>query len=106
MAEGNIRVTPEQLRDVATQIGAIRLDLDDRFTAIYNQMMALEDDGWCTESGTELRTRFANLRQCYFETYPPAMESYMQFLRDTADRYDNEEAARMSAVQEMATSTQ
>jgi WXG100 family type VII secretion target len=96
---GNIQIQPAQLRGLADQIAMQRTNLDNYFQSIHQQMMSLENDGWKSASGSALRTRFNSLRNFYNQKYPPAMESYIQFLRNTADEYEQAENRRLQEVE-------
>jgi WXG100 family type VII secretion target len=96
---GNINIQPAELRAIAQQIASQRSNLDGYFQSIQQQMMSLENEGWDSESGRALRGRFASLRSFYDQKYPPAMESYIQFLNNTADTYEQAERNRMQEVE-------
>ena len=99
---GNIDIQPAALRGLADQIASQRQNLDARLQDVANQMQALKRDGWQSESGDRLQARFNNLRSYYNSKYPPAMQSYIEFLRATADEYEQNEARRKAAVENLS----
>jgi len=96
---GNIRVNPAELRTLAAQIGEQKTALQTQFSDINREMLSLENDGWDSESGRELRRRFTSLRNFFDQNYPPAMQEYIDFLNRTADNYEEEERARKRDIQ-------
>jgi len=98
---GNIDIQPEALRGLAQQIATQRTNLDNYFNSINQQMMSLENDGWSSESGRALRSRFTNLRNFYNQKYPPAMEQYIDFLIQTANDYEAAERRRIQEVNQL-----
>ena len=95
---GNIDIQPAELRGLAKQIENQRTNLNNYFESINRQMMSLENEGWKSEAGRALRERFTTLRNFYNQKYPPAMESYIQFLNNTATEYEQEEHRRLQEV--------
>jgi len=96
-----IQVTPQELNQIADLIDGIWSDLDERMLNIYNQMMSLENDGFDTPSGVNLRLQFANFRASVLNNYPQAMASYSTFLRNTATRYASGDATIQSQLDEI-----
>ena len=101
---GNIDIQPAELRNLATQIEQQRNDLTARFDDIQKQMTNLQNDGWKSQSGEDLRNKFGTLRKFYDSKYPPAMNSYMTFLNKTADDYEAAETKRKQDVEKLKTS--
>ena len=101
---GNIDIQPAGLRDLANQIGQQRDNLTARFDDIQKQMNNLQNDGWKSQSGEQLKTKFGTLRKYYDDRYPPAMNSYIAFLNKTADDYEMTEEKRKQDVEKLKTS--
>jgi uncharacterized protein YukE len=97
-ALGNIDIQPGELRGLAQSIEQQRNNLNTQFNSIAARMNSLEQEGWRSESGRALRERFSKLRGFYENKYPPAMNSYVQFLNQTAADYEQTEAQRLQDV--------
>jgi len=95
---GNIEVQPAELRTLANEINQQQQALEQRMNEVTQQMNALEGNGFESDSGRALRARWNAERQKYNAKYPPAFQSYMTFLRDTADRLEADESARRQKV--------
>jgi len=98
---GNIRINPAELRTLAGDIQQAKGDLQNQFSNINSEMLSLENEGWDSDSGRELRRRFTNLRNFFDQNYPPAMQQYIDFLNRTADNYEAEEAARKRDIENL-----
>ena len=99
---GNIDIQASELRGLSDNIKAQRRNLEEQFQAVANQMTSLEGNGWDSEAGRALRVKFNKLRDYYVRKYPPAMESYMNFLNKTADSYEKAEMDRMKEVENLS----
>ena len=99
---GNISITPAELKTMAERIVNQRNAMEDYFRQIGSQMTSLESNGWDSKSGKELRDKFERLQSYYNNKYPPAMQSYIDFLRKTAEDYEKEEADRSREVAELS----
>jgi len=98
---GNIRINPAELRTLADEIRQQKMDLQTQFSQINSEMISLENEGWDSESGRELRSRFTNLRNFFDQNYPPAMQEYIDFLLRTADNYEEEERSRKRDIENL-----
>jgi WXG100 family type VII secretion target len=99
---GNINIKPEELRNLANTIANIESNLNQHFQDIWQRMLTLNQDGWSSQAGNDLRDRFQSLHNSYMNVYPPAMQQYIQFLNNSATEYENEEAARAAAAANLA----
>lgn len=99
---GNITIQPGELRGIAQSIRTQKNNLETQFNNVKTQMRSLESDGWDSESGRALRARFESLENYYRGKYPPAMDSYISFLNNTADDYERAESDRMRDVENLS----
>jgi len=98
---GNINIQPAELRGLADNIVRQRDELSRQFEEMDAKMSNLEKDGWDSNSGRELRRKFASLHSDYKSKYPPAMDSYITFLRNTADEYERTESDRSADINQL-----
>ena len=98
---GHIVIQAGKLRDLAEKINNERIKLDTQFQEMNTKMASLEQKGWNSESGRDLRKKFSKLYADYQKKYPPAMNSYVNFLNQTAKDYEDDEKKRKSDVETM-----
>jgi len=98
---GNIDIQPAELRGLAKNIGDQRDALNRQFEEMDAKMGNLEKDGWDSNTGRELRRKFGSLYRDYLNKYPPAMDSYMNFLNQTADDYERTERDRSADIDKL-----
>ena len=95
---GEIKVTPSELREMASQLDKCRADMEECLTTVGDVMDNNVREGWRDRAGERLMERFRSLRTRYFANYPAAMVDYANFLRQTADQYEAQEAQRLKDV--------
>jgi len=96
---GEIRIDPNKLDALAGNIRAAKEDLQNQFSSINADMTSLQNEGWNSRSGEEIRRRFDRLRAFFDTNYPPAMQEYIDFLTRTANNYREAEAARKRDIE-------
>ena len=104
MQTGSINIQPSELRNLAKNIAAQRDALNDQIKRMSQEMESLEKDGWNSDSGRKIRSKFAELRADYERKYPPAMEEYIRFLNKSADDYEAAESQRAAEIEKLRTS--
>jgi WXG100 family type VII secretion target len=100
---GNINVQPEKLRELASDIRNRQANLERQIAEIGRQMQSLENEGWQSSSGSELRNKFGQLRNDYTSKYPPAFDDYIRFLNEAANHYENTERQRQADIDGLRT---
>ncbi|MEG2813595.1 MAG: WXG100 family type VII secretion target [Oscillospiraceae bacterium] len=88
MAEG-IKVSTEVLNLTATKLSNINDELDGRLSDINKSMNDL-DATWKSDAGSDIRANMNKLKPV-FQQYKQVIESYSQFLKETAQKYETTE---------------
>ena len=98
---GNIKIDPNQLRSMATNLENCCNELEEHLNNVGNEVTNLQQGGWVSQAGERLRERFNSLRTRYFQNYPQAMRDYCDFLRQTATEYEQADDRRKQEIEAM-----
>lgn len=93
MADG-IKVSSQVLMDTAGEIDAINKALDEKLANINKNMQDLEST-WKSDAASDIRAAMNALKP-RFEEYKSVVKSYADFLRNTAQNYENTESTVQS----------
>ncbi len=85
MAE--IKISTQDLSNLAAEIGRINLDMDSKLSDINKKMNDLEVF-YKSDAAMEIRANMNALRP-RFEEYKRVVESYAEYLRKSAEKYRN-----------------
>lgn len=90
MAIEGINISLDQVRTTAGSIDSINNDLYSKLQDVKKQMDGLAQS-WTSDGSNTIRARFDAL-QPKFEEYKGVVASYVKFLHNTADTYDQTES--------------
>ena len=86
----DIRVTTNQLIELAEEIRRINERLNDDLNMI-EQRLTQTQSLWESEAGNEIRTTMVELKGRFFEQYHTIVNSYADFLEQSAGQYESTE---------------
>lgn len=89
MAIDGINISLDQVRSTATSISNINTDLYNKLQDVKKQMDGLAQS-WQSDGSNTIRARFDGL-QPKFEEYKAVVDSYVKFLNNATDVYDQTE---------------
>jgi WXG100 family type VII secretion target len=93
MADG-IKISSQVLMDTAGEIDTINKALDEKLANINKNMQDLEST-WKSDAASDIRAAMNALKP-RFEEYKSVVKSYADFLRNTAQNYENTESTVQS----------
>jgi WXG100 family type VII secretion target len=85
----DIKITFEEVRAKATEIRGYNDTLTTTLENIKNAINALEAE-WTSDTSDTIRAKITGM-QPKFDSYKEVIESYAQFLNNTADEYEQAE---------------
>lgn len=91
MAIDGINISLDQVRSTASSISSINTDLYNKLQDVKKQMDNLAQT-WQSDGSNTIRERF-NALQPKFEQYKSVVDSYVTFLNQTSDSYDQTESS-------------
>ena len=97
MADG-IKISSQVLMDTAGEIDTINKALDEKLANINKNMQDLEST-WKSDAASDIRAAMNALKP-RFEEYKSVVKSYADFLRNTAQNYENTESTVQSNASE------
>lgn len=86
----SIKVSSQVLTDTASEIDRINASLDEKLNNINKNMNDLESY-WRSDAASDIRAAMNALKP-RFEEYKNVVKSYADFLRTTAQNYENTES--------------
>lgn len=89
---GNVARTTQELRNAAAALEGANRDLSEKMADIGEQLTSLESS-WQSDSAKTICHSYRALDP-KFKEYQRIVESYVHFLRQTADKYEKENQRR------------
>lgn len=94
----SIKISTQVLADTAQKISTINNALDEKLASINREMNNLEST-WKSDGARTIREKMNALKPT-FEEYKREVESYAEFLRSTAQKYEITESVIQSNANE------
>ena len=95
MAGDSLKISTDQVRQIATNIENANTRLAEELQKSRNTLNGLANI-WQGEAATATQDSFESFANQYFKTYDDTIQSYVKFLRDTAEAYDVVETQNVS----------
>ncbi len=81
MAGNSIRINTDSVDQIATNLEELNKKLTAEIETARESLEALKNI-WTGEAATEATSAFASFAETYFQTYDPAIQEYVTFLRN------------------------
>ena len=102
---GQIKMNAGELRSSATVIKNKNEDLRDTLNQINNAVINLVERSWKGDAATKTKDKMDEFIRKTFAQYTEAVNEYVAFINDTAQKYDTVEATISSNANQQMDST-
>lgn len=102
MADMNLKVTPDEVRNKAKEIQSVKVRMQDMMTEMQRQVNSLQTEHWKSQSGAD----YAGKYQSVSKNINGALETLMTHINnlvETANKYDELERNQVQNVQSLST---